>query len=103
MEDIVKTLVTSEDVNRELSGRPPLHIAADYGHTEVVDYLISKGADVNAVDKHGFTPLLCACYEGHRDCAELLLNKGADKSRTGPDGLCALQVAETDALKALLK
>ena len=29
------------------NGRTPLHYAADYGQAEVIEYLISKGADVN--------------------------------------------------------
>ena len=35
------------DVNSVISGRLPIHFAADYGHTAVLEYLISKGAKVN--------------------------------------------------------
>lgn len=35
------------DLNKEIDGRPPLHYAADYGQEHVIQYLISKGADVN--------------------------------------------------------
>ena len=35
------------DVNIEVQGRLPLHYAADYGQTEVLEYLLSKGAKVN--------------------------------------------------------
>ena len=36
------------DVNAELlNGRNPLHYAADYGHTDVLNYLISKGGKVD--------------------------------------------------------
>lgn len=35
------------DVNYEIASRYPLHYAADYGQTDVLDYLLSKGADVN--------------------------------------------------------
>lgn len=42
------SLLQAEDVNRTLEGgRKPLHYAADFGQTEVVEFLISKGADVN--------------------------------------------------------
>ena len=42
------SLFQAEDVNRTLDGgRRPLHYAADFGQTDVVAYLISKGADVN--------------------------------------------------------
>lgn len=104
LDEVRGTLVTAEDVNRTLEGgRMPLHVAADFGQAEVVEYLISKGADVNTPDKHGITPLLSACYEGHASCVKLLLEKGADKSCKGPDGLCAFEASESDAVKALLK
>ena len=36
------------NVNDELmSGRNPIHFAADYGQCEVIDYLINRGADMN--------------------------------------------------------
>lgn len=35
-------------MNRTLDGgRKPLHYAADFGQTDVVEFLISKGADIN--------------------------------------------------------
>ena len=44
-----------------------MHYAADFGHSAVVDYLITKGAEINATDKHDITPLLAAIYEGEVD------------------------------------
>lgn len=35
------------DVNYEIASRYPLHYAADYGQTSVLDYLLSKGAKVD--------------------------------------------------------
>lgn len=38
----------AEDVNRTLDcGRKPLHIAADFGQKEVMEFLISTGANLN--------------------------------------------------------
>lgn len=38
----------AEDVNRTLeTGRKPLHIVADFGQKEVMEFLISTGANVN--------------------------------------------------------
>ena len=34
----------------------PLHVAYLYGHTQIAQYLIQHGADVNAVDNNGHTP-----------------------------------------------
>jgi ankyrin repeat protein len=35
------------DVNLAIDGRSPIHYASDYGQADVIEYLISKGADVN--------------------------------------------------------
>ncbi|XP_077357037.1 myotrophin [Festucalex cinctus] len=103
MEEI-KSNLSEKNVNRTLNvGRNPLHIACDFGHTPVVEYLISKGADVNASDKHGLTPLLIACFEGHCACVKVLLEKGADKDIEGPDGKRPLDVVNDAAIKALLE
>ncbi|KAM9334805.1 myotrophin [Symphorus nematophorus] len=104
MEEVKAKLVTTDDVNRTLDGgRNPLHYAADFGQSDVMEYLISKGADINAPDKHGLTPLICACYEGHACCVKLLLDQGADKDQTTPDGKSAFEAAEKEDIKALLK
>lgn len=44
----VCVFVQAEDVNRTLEGgRKPLHYAADCGQNEMLEFLLSKGADVN--------------------------------------------------------
>jgi len=91
------------DVNSEINGRYPLHYAADYGQTEVLEYLINKGANVNLADKHGISPLLAAIWEGHTKCVKLLLTKGASKNGTTPDGKTYLEVAEKDDIRELLQ
>lgn len=37
----------SVNVNEEVDGRPLILYAADYGQADVIEYLISAGADVN--------------------------------------------------------
>jgi len=69
-----------DDVNEQT----PLHLAAFGGRKEIVELLISKGADVNSrtmwnpKHKTGWTPLLYAVDHGHKEVAELLIAKGAD-------------------------
>jgi len=92
------------DINStDANGRQLIHCAADYGQKEILEFLLSKKANINALDKHGITPLLNAVFEGHKSCVELLLEKGADKSIKGPGDQNALEAAESEDIKNLLK
>ena len=53
-----------------------LHLAASEGHTEVVESLITHGADVNATDRMGFSPLVDACRHGHLRIQNMLRDAG---------------------------
>jgi ankyrin repeat protein len=79
--ELVKFLIEEgEDVNRVERGikRTPIFTATYYGMEEVVELLLSKGANINHIDANGHTPL----YYRIKDCDEkmvkFLLNKGAD-------------------------
>ena len=56
----------------------PLHIACENGNKEIVEFLISKGADVNAVDYILNTPLHIACSHNYFEIIELLISNGAE-------------------------
>ncbi|GMT49081.1 MAG: hypothetical protein IEMM0008_0620 [bacterium] len=57
-EQIFKSLKGGSDINRkDKDGLSYLHWAAIYNHKELVRLLLSKGADVNAIDNMGRTPL----------------------------------------------
>ena len=55
--------------------------AVSGGHIEIVELLVSKGADVNATDRIGRTLLHSAASGGRKDIAELLIAEGADIGR----------------------
>jgi cytohesin len=61
IEAVKHHLAAGVDVNVIYKGQTPLHYAAAYGHKEIVELLIAKGADVNAKISDGFhkgdTPL----------------------------------------------
>ncbi|XP_014246826.1 myotrophin [Cimex lectularius] len=103
--EYVKAFVESKeiDINKEINGRPPLHYAADYGQRDVIEYLVSKGADINAKDKHGISALLAAVWEGHTVCVRALLDNGAEKTGTAPDGTSYIDSADKAEIKALLQ
>jgi ankyrin repeat protein len=106
MRGVSEAVNRGENVNQvdaTVNKRTPLHHAADFGQTEVIRFLISKGANVNAKDAFGITPLLAATYEGHTESVRALLEARADTSITGPDGMTALQAAEKEEIKQLLR
>jgi ankyrin repeat protein len=65
----------------------PLHWAAHYGHLEIAEILISRGADLDAEDPDYSTPLYLAAEQVHPKVVEFLISKGAEvnvkSSRSG--------------------
>ena len=44
------------------AGYSAIHLAAQFGHTSIVAYLIAKGQDIDARDMNGMTPLMWSCF-----------------------------------------
>lgn len=63
----------------DTSGKTTLHTAACEAYPEMVELLITRGADVNATDLDGRTPLMEAALWGRVENAKLLLQHGAQK------------------------
>lgn len=63
---------------RDSGGKAPLHWAALYGQTKVMELLLAEKADVNLLDEDGFTPLHWATTFNKRGAVELLLANKAD-------------------------
>ena len=94
---------TRNNDNSRYRGRTALHFAAYEGKVEIVKYLISKGANVNAKDDTGATPLHCAAADtGHEEhdngkleVAKILISKGADvNAAESSDGITPLRLAK---------
>ncbi|XP_061662032.1 transient receptor potential cation channel subfamily A member 1b isoform X2 [Syngnathoides biaculeatus] len=121
--EVVKMMLCShgrvEDIINLKDGacQTPLHRATIFDHVDLADYLISLGADVNAVDCKGTPPLLLATSCGAWRTVVLLLSNGANvnlKDRLGcnflhlailqPKGLKNLpqDVLQRSSVKALL-
>lgn len=86
--------VASVDVHEPWYGRTALHCAADSGSIEAIDFLVTAGAALNALDVNEMTPLMCACSTGKMKgskAALRLLHHGAD----------ALYVRENDGMNAI--
>ena len=104
--DAAKLLVAhgaKVDAHETFGGQTPLMWAAARRHAAMVEFLASKGADVNArslvrdyqrvataesrakfLDRGGFTPLLYAARENCKDCVEVLLKHKADINLPDP-------------------
>lgn len=70
-----------------------LHYACEYGHLEIVHYLITKGVAVDSLDNHRATPLLIACVNGHLSLVNYLINKGADINHMDREGNSPVHMA----------
>jgi ankyrin repeat protein len=78
--DLCKYLIETKglDVNHQRKGSTGLiHIAASEGETEFIEYLLSKGANVDLTSELG-TPLEWAIQAKKKKVADLLLKKGAN-------------------------
>ncbi|KIE05682.1 hypothetical protein NF27_DO00040 [Candidatus Jidaibacter acanthamoeba] len=58
-------------------GFTAIHLASLEGHNEVIEYLISKGMNVNVETNEGETAIHLAAYEGYNQTIELLCRNGA--------------------------
>ena len=68
----------SDQLESRKSGFTPLHEAARNGHTSVIEFLISKGANVNCLSYEDETALFYAAKGKHTECEILLLDNKAD-------------------------
>jgi ankyrin repeat protein len=56
-----------------------LHGAVAFGHTAMAEWLLARGANIDAVNFEGKTPLQVAAERGYSDVADLLLQHGGSK------------------------
>ena len=73
--------------------KPPLHLAAAYSHTSVVELLLGKGASITATNTRNNTPLHHAPWRGHTNTVELLLEKDAPIEATSIGNSTPLHLA----------
>jgi len=104
------------DAKEKFGGQTPLMWASARRHPEMMQLLISKGADVNArsidrdyqrhvtaegrpksLDSGGLTPLLYAARENCGACVDVLLKNHADIDLPDPEGVSPLLLAIMNA------
>ncbi|KAJ3108796.1 Neurogenic locus notch protein 3 [Phlyctochytrium bullatum] len=89
--------LTSEDLEAELAGFTPLHLAARFGRAETADALCKRGASLTAKCSSpkapGATPLHLAARFDHPDVVRVLLEAGAPVNAVDEKDLTPLHVA----------
>ncbi|MCI5052993.1 MAG: ankyrin repeat domain-containing protein [Simkaniaceae bacterium] len=81
---------------QDSSGKTPLALAASVGEAlECVKLLLDAGADINAVDRLGFTPAHYAALSGAHDIYKHLEARGADLTLTVLGGITAPMAKES--------
>lgn len=81
-------------VDTTYQGKTPLHLAARGGKLTVADFLVTKGADVNARDGEGATPLHLAVFSTRAsEMISFLLKQGANSAARNESGETPSDVA----------
>jgi uncharacterized protein len=77
-------------------GASLLHFAAqaEEGADSIVNFLLARGASVNAKDNDGNTPLIFAAISGKNSVIQILLEAGADPSIRNDAGINAAEQAK---------
>ena len=83
------------DINeRDSAGTPFLCAAARNGKKDMVQWLLEKGADIDAISRdRGYSAVMDAVWKSNKEIVELLVNKGANLNFVSRDGQTALILA----------
>lgn len=91
------------DFNSQVNGFSYLHAAAVSKQVELIDLMLTKGIDINALNNDGLSPFFSACELGANENALRLIRAGAHVPQQTPRGLnflstvfrtCHLSVAQ---------
>ncbi|KAK5061461.1 hypothetical protein LTR84_008004 [Exophiala bonariae] len=74
-------------------GWTPLHWAAARGHSTMLEFLLSRGADVEAQDFRHWTPVFWAVFWSRLDALRYLTGRGANIMSKDTDGNTPLHIA----------
>lgn len=75
-------------------GETALHVAAQFGRHEIVEYLLQTGSDPDAICSKGESALMRASYYGYYQIVSILLQYSAKKEIKNKFGKTALDYAQ---------
>lgn len=93
----------SGDRENRHPGNSPVHYAAIYGRTRVLQAMLEKGVSPNLRDRNGRTLLMMAAENGHRETVKLLLEHGADPKAQSALGDTVLDAAKRSGDSEILR
>jgi len=111
IEKVKKLCEKESDLNqRDIYGLVPLHYATLKGHKEVVDYLLSKGADIDYPVQMSMTfegtALFLSLKVGNDELSKFLIEKGCNLGVKTPHGAdpfyYAISFGRTEIVKILI-
>uniref|UniRef100_A0A1X7TAR5 Uncharacterized protein n=1 Tax=Amphimedon queenslandica TaxID=400682 RepID=A0A1X7TAR5_AMPQE len=93
--EVVEFLLQLETVNIDHTseGKTALMLACEKGHEDIVDSLLSAGANVNIQDNNGWTALMIASEHNHISIIHTLLQANANSHLKTSNELNALMIA----------
>lgn len=92
------------DPNSQYSdSTPTIQFAALSGNHKLIEYLVSKGANINQVDKWNYNAVHCCVLAGRVDSVRLVVSLGGDWNSITKDKQTPLQIATKEKATDLVK
>lgn len=80
-----------------------LHLAVQEGQTNILEFLLSRGARLDIKDNNNYTPLHWAVMLGFKDIARMLISNGADVNDRGLNSMTPLHDAAYNGHQEIAK
>jgi ankyrin repeat protein len=103
LEDVKKYVEQGKIEDKDVNGFTPLMIAAYYGYTPVLTYLLENGANVDETDKNGWTALMYSASFDFIGDVKLLVDHKASLNIKNNKGHNALYYAEKYKYERIVK
>lgn len=93
--EFATALCTAANFQHSRDNDSAIHEAAQYGHVEILEWLITHGADVNDQrNDHRASPLQCAAFMGQVETARTLVAAGANPHVKGYGDMTSVETAK---------